>query len=141
MNRALFQPPGVSSNDNRRVLVVSDSGESRQRIRAALTKNDVEIIFASSPKEMCRGCFGWNDLVVVDIDPKHLTEILGALRRCAGCTKIPVLVEASRISAEPSLAGLLPTYRAMPCNATDLLTLSRHIIGPEEQEQRQRGIL
>ena len=42
MNRALFQPPGVSSNDNRRVLVVSDSGESRQRIRAALTKNEVE---------------------------------------------------------------------------------------------------
>lgn len=141
MNRALFQLSDVNLNGNRRVLVVSDTGESLQRIRSALLKNEVEITFASSPEEMCRGCCGWNDLVVVDIDPKHLPEILEVLRRCAGCTKIPVLVDASRISADRSLAGLLPTYRAMPCNATDLLTLSRHIIGPEDQEPRRRGLL
>lgn len=141
MNMAIFQPPGVNLNGNRRVLVVSDTGESLQRIRSALVKNEVEITLASSPEEMCRGCCGWNDLVVVDIDPKRLTEILETLRGCAGCTKIPVLVEASRISADPSLAGLLPTYRAMPCNATDLLTLSRHIIGPQEQESRRRELL
>ena len=84
MNMAIFQPPGVNPSGNRRVLVVSDTVESLQRIRSALVKNEVEIIFASSPEEMCRGCCGWNDLVVVDIDPKRLTEILGALRRCAG---------------------------------------------------------
>lgn len=143
MNRVVFQPAGANPNGDRRVLVISDSSESLQRIRAALVmvKNKVEIIFAVSPEEMCRGCCGWNDLVVVDIDPTRLTEILGTLRQCAGCTKIPVLVEASRISADPSLAGLLPTYRAMPCNTTDLLTLSRRIIGPQDQESRRRGLL
>ncbi|MGE0883429.1 MAG: hypothetical protein AB7P14_07800 [Blastocatellales bacterium] len=105
MCKADQQPSRDGTNDKLRVLVISDSVECLGKIRAALTRDEIEITCAASAEEMCRGCCGWNDLVLVDFDPPHLTEILGTLRRCAGCTEIPVLVEASRLSADSSLVG------------------------------------
>lgn len=141
MIKTHLEPSRVTANDKLRVLVISDSVESLRRIHAALEGNEIEITCASSPEEMCRGCCGWQDLVAVDVDPKRLAEILMALRQCAGCTKISVLVEAGRIFDDPSLAGLLPTYRAMPCSGSDLITLAQGHIIPPAVKQRSRGIL
>lgn len=141
MSKTHLQSSCVTANDKLRVLVVSDSVESLRRIHAALAGNEIEITRASSPEEMCRGCCGWQDLVAVDVDPKRIAETLKALRRCAGCTKISVLVEAGRIYDDPSLAGLLPSYRAMPCSGSDLITLAQGHITPPAVKQRVRGIL
>ena len=141
MSKTPLQPSGVTANDKLRVLVISDSVESLRRIHAALAGNEIEITCASSLEEMCRGCCGWQDLVAVDVDPKRIAEILKALRQCAGCTNISVLVEAGRISDDPSLAGLLPTYRAMPCSSSDLITLAQGHITPPAVKQSTRGIL
>jgi len=48
-----------------------------------------------------------------------------ALRESPAHSEITVLVEASRIATEPSLAGVLPHYRAMPCSHSELVTLAR----------------
>jgi hypothetical protein len=121
-----------------RLLIISDSAERLVNLNAALNIGEVEITSAASPEKMCLGC---RDLVVVDISPEVICSVLKVLRGCPGCTKIPVLVEADRLTAETGLAGLLPKYRAMPCSHPDLLTLSRQIIKPEDQEPRPRGIL
>lgn len=124
-----------------RLLIITDSSERLSKLRASLNIGEVEITGAASPEEMCCACRGWQDLAVVDVSPAHLGGVLKALRRCAGCTKISVLVEASRISDDPSLAGLLPTYRAMPCSGSDLITLAQGYVNPTAVKQRSRGIL
>lgn len=141
MSKTHLQPSCVPVNDRLRVLVVSDSVERLRRIRAALTGHEIEITCASSPEEMCRGCCGWQDLAAVDVDPKRIAEVLMALRQCAGCTKISVLVEASRISTDPSLAGLLPACRAMPCGYDDLIKLARNLLAPTPEERSRPGLL
>jgi hypothetical protein len=124
-----------------RLLIITDSSERLSKLRASLNIGEVEITGATSPEEMCRGCCGWQDLAVVDVSPAHLGGVLKALRQCAGCTKISVLVEAGRIFDDPSLAGLLPTYRAMPCSGSDLITLAQGCVNPHAVKQRARGIL
>lgn len=123
------------------LLIITDSSERLSKLRASLNIGEVEITSVISPEEMCSGCRGWQDLAVVDVSPTHLGGVLKALRRCAGCTKIPVLVEAGRIYDDLSLAGLLPTYRAMPCSGSDLITLAQGRVNPPAVEQRARGIL
>ena len=124
-----------------RLLIISDSAERLVNLNAALNIGEVEITSAAQPEKMCLGCRGGHDLVVVDVSPEAICGVLNVLRGCPGCTNIPVLVETDRLTAETGLAGLLPKYRAMPCSHTDLLTLSRQIIKPEDQEPRRRGIL
>jgi hypothetical protein len=38
---------------------------------------------------------------------------------------ISVLVDTSRLLEDPSLAGVLPMFRAMPCNSEELVSLVR----------------
>jgi PleD family two-component response regulator len=125
-----------------RLLIITDSSERLSKLRASLNVGEVEITSATSPEEMCSGCGGGgHDLVVVDVSPETIRGVLNRLRRCPGCTKIPVLVEADRLTDNTGLAGLLPRYRAMPCSRTDLVALSRRITKPEDQEPRGRGLL
>ena len=134
--------PALSARRNKHcLLIVTDSAERLIRLRAALMADDIEITCATSPEEMCRGCCGQQDLVVIDVGPEHLGEILKTLRNCAGCAEVPVLVEISRISAAPDLAGLLPTYRAMPCGYHDLIVLARRRLAPHQTEHQSPGIL
>ena len=124
-----------------RLLIITDSSERLATLKASLNVGEVEITSAASPEEMCRGCRGGHDLVVVDVSPESISGLLKTLRGCPGCTKIPVLVEVDGLTDNTGLAGLLPKYRAMPCSHTDLLTLSRQIIKPEDRKPRPRGML
>ncbi len=124
-----------------RMLIVSDSAERLTRLRVSLFVGEVEIAGASSPGEMCSACRGGYDLVVVDLSPESISGVLKVLRGCEGCAKIPVLVEADRLTADPRLAGLLPQYRAMPCSQTDMVKLARRQIAPNDEGRRARGIL
>lgn len=124
-----------------RLLIITDSSERLSKLSASLNIGEVEITSAISPEEMCSACRGWQDLAVVDVSPEYLGGVLKALRRCAGCANVPVLVEVSRISAAPDLAGLLPTYRAMPCGYPDLIALARRRLFPHPVEHQSLGIL
>lgn len=108
-----------------RLLIVSDSSERLTELRASLGVAEIEITGATSAEELSRACRCGHDLAAIDVGPAHLAGVLKALRASAGHAEIPLLVEASRLSAETGLAGLLPKYRAMPCSRADLLTLVR----------------
>lgn len=123
------------------LLIVSDSSERLTRLRALLALGEVEITSATSPEELNCACRSRQDLVVVDASPARLGGVLKALRKCAGCAEVPVLVEANRLAADPDLAGLLPKYRAMPCGHSDLVTLVRLRIAPRTEERKTRRML
>lgn len=124
-----------------RLLIITDSDERLIKLKAALNTSEVEIACAASPEEMCCGCSGGHDLVVMDVCPANLCGLLKTLRECPGCLRSPVLVEAERLVANTEMTGMLPKYRAMPCSHRDLVALSRQIIKPEDQEPRRRGLL
>lgn len=88
-----------------RLLIVSDSVERLTGLRAPLAVGDVEITGVSSPEVMCSACRGGYDLVVVDVSSESISGVLKVLRGCEGCAKIPVLVEAYRLTADSRLAG------------------------------------
>lgn len=133
--------PLSASSGKHHLLIISDSAESLARLKDVLMADDTEIACATAPEDMCRGCCGRQDLVVIDVGPERLGEILKTLRSCTGCANVPVLVEKSRISAAPDLAGLLPAYRAMPCGYSDLLVLARRRLSPYPVEHQTLRIL
>ena len=124
-----------------RLLIVSDSTERMRSLSASLAMVEVEITVATTLEELNCACRGSHDLAVVDVGPERLPEALKVLRNCAGCANVPLLVEADRLLDGPRLAGVLPTYRAMPCSHTDLITLARRSIAPLDEDWRTRWLL
>src|SRR5919108_2034886 len=99
-----------------RLLLVSDSAERLQALRSCVAAADFEINFACTLTELRRACRLPHDLVALDAAPSQVVKMLDLIRGSAGHAEIPVLVEYTRISNEQRLAGVLPSYRAMPCN-------------------------
>lgn len=124
-----------------RLLIVTDSLDRLTGLRAALHTEGMEITSAASPEELSRACCREHDLAVVDVSPAQLPGVLQALRGSQGHAEISLLVEVSRIVAEPGLAGLLPKYRAMPCSRIDLVKLARCRITSTVRPRRRRMML
>jgi hypothetical protein len=124
-----------------RLLIVTDCQDRVTGLRALLYTDEVEITSTASPEEFSRACHCEHDLAVVDVSPVRLPEVLKALRGSRGHAAISVLVEASRVVTEPSLTGLLPKYRAMPCSRSDLVELTRYHICSTDKPWRRRILL
>jgi hypothetical protein len=54
---------------------------------------------------------------------------------------VPVLVEATRLTSDQSIAGLLPEYRAMPCSHMEMLALVQRGVAPDGDDPARRHIL
>ncbi len=113
-----------------RLLIVSDEVNSSNFLQSEMRLSEVEITRATSAEEIKRACFGGHDLVVVDVAPGKVIDVLEALRGSDGCKDISVLVDTTRLVGDPSLAGVLPAYRAMPCNSSELVKLARRVARP-----------
>jgi len=124
-----------------RLLIISDSSERLTNLRASLSTGEIEITSATSPAELRRACRSKHDLAVVDVGPTHLGKVLEDLRSSKEGAEIPVLVEASRLAADPGLVGVLPKYRAMPCSHADLVTLARRRIASTTGRRHGRKLL
>jgi DNA-binding response OmpR family regulator len=122
MGALLLQPIPIPITKPR-LLLVSDSAERLQALRSCVAAADFEIYFASSLRELRRACRLPHDLVALDAAPSRVIKMLSLIRGSEGHTEIPVLVEYTRISNEQRLAGVLSSYRAMPCNRIELHTL------------------
>ena len=120
---ALLPQPIPITVTKPRLLLVSDSAERLQALRSCVAAADFEINFACTLTELRRACRLPHDLVALDAAPSQVVKMLDLIRGSAGHAEIPVLVEYTRISNEQRLAGVLPSYRAMPCNLTELHTL------------------
>jgi hypothetical protein len=120
-----------------RFFIVCDSAVRLKRLRSLLDTGEAEITCISSLQELDRACRSEHDLAIVDVQQANIRRVLKTIRESAGHAWIPLLVEASRITAEPDLAGVLPRYRAMPCSESELLTLARQQINPPGEQRRK----
>ncbi|HEX4951510.1 MAG TPA: hypothetical protein VFZ34_32935 [Blastocatellia bacterium] len=109
-----------------RLLLVSDQPQHLKTLQTELNTGEVEITNATSPEEVRRACHAGHDIAVIDVEPGMVVDVLKTLRGSEGYSDISVLVDNSRLLTDPSLAGVLPMFRAMPCSADELVRLARH---------------
>lgn len=109
-----------------KLLLVADSPEQLNKMKTGIGVNGFEITGVCSVDELRTACRNHHDLAVFDVEAAKIKPMLSALRASAGHKTIMALVESSRFDEEYGLAGLLPTFRAMPCNQAQLLMLMRH---------------
>lgn len=124
-----------------RLLLVCDSADRLNKLRASLGSSNVEITGVNSIEELRYACRVQHCIAVVDIGPDRIIPALEAVRNSGEHTAIPLLVEASRIAPVLSLAGVLPRYRAMPCCENEIVLLTRNLFAEDVNLQDSRGIL
>ncbi len=124
-----------------RLLLVCDSADRLKQLLLGIDQADFEIATASSIKELQSACREIHDLVALDVSPLEIASILRSIRTSKGHSEIPILVESERIINAPSLAGVLPGYRAMPCSHQELLTLLHRRKESSGQTRERRGML
>jgi hypothetical protein len=122
-----------------RLLLASDSMERMQSLRAAFDQPEFDITCVDSFGDLLRVCWEPYDVVVLDVRPDQLTAMLAAIRMSEGNASAAILVEASRLTYDPDLVGVLPRYRAMPCSQAEMLNLLR--APGEKGAASQRGML
>jgi hypothetical protein len=122
-----------------RLLFVSDCMEHLCDLRNTNREFDITAI---SPSEDVTGiCQEAYDVVILDVPATALALALKAIRASERNARSLVLVEASRVSGESNLAGVLPRYRAMPCSLTEMIALLRQSAEPRGASRHARGML
>jgi hypothetical protein len=124
-----------------RLLLVSDPTERLAALKSCVAAADFEINFACTLGELQRACSQPHDLVALDAAPSRVVKMLDLIRGSAGHAEIPVLVDYTRISKDQGLAGVLPYYRAMPCNRAELHSLLSRSDETADRRQSRREML
>ncbi len=106
-----------------RLLLVTDSSESRQRLLGKIDLSRFDVTCADSLPQLQHRLRRAFDAVLVDVSAPLLPASLRAIRASDENRAQPVLVEFSAKEDDPSLAGLLPLHRAMPCNLQEMMRL------------------
>lgn len=117
--------PFQSITDKTKLLLISDAPDHLNSLQAELDTGEIEITNAKSVEDVRKACLRKHDVAIIDVGPAQLIKVLKTLRTSEGSKDISVLVDASRLTPEPSLAGVLPAYRAMPCSHSQLIALAR----------------
>jgi hypothetical protein len=124
-----------------RLLIVTDCPDRLSGLRASISTGGIEITGAASFEELGRACQSEHDLAVIDVGAASLPEVLRTLRSSVRHNGISLLVEASRVLTEPSLTGVLPRYRAMPCSRSDLVKLTHYLMTDDVRPGSKRTLL
>ncbi|MBL8203198.1 MAG: hypothetical protein JNM09_03145 [Blastocatellia bacterium] len=130
--KAVRSSINIARKAKSRLLIVSDEPSHLKTLQAELGMGEVEITNATNTEEVRRACHGGHDLAVVDVKPGIVVDVLETLRGSEGYGEISVLVDNSRLVMEPSLAGVLPAFRAMPCSSEELVRLARHRVSSSD---------
>ena len=107
------------------LLIVTDTEEQQQYLTNAFITSGAEITCVHSLAECVQACRTPHDLAIIDLPAEQVKAALEHLRASQTHADIPVLVEVQRILSDRSLAGVLPKFRAMPCNQHEMVTLAR----------------
>jgi hypothetical protein len=105
------------------LMVVGSSPERLQRLRAALGPPGAKIAWRASTEEIMLALDSSYEVVIVDVEPERLPDMLRAVRERMDRAVVLVLVECGSLNAAASLAGVLPKYRAMACSYSELVKL------------------
>lgn len=108
-----------------KVIIITDSVTSATHLQAALSNESLAITVVALLAEDNRACWCDHDLAIVDVAPDSLRRTLSQLRTSQNCEAISILVDVTRLTNAPDLAGVLSAYRAMPCGGYELLRLAR----------------
>lgn len=139
-SKHLLSPAPVSKH---RVLIVADCSDRLRAWEDSMHTDGIEseVTSAGSSEELSRACHRAHDLAVIDVGAASLPEVLRILRSSMRHSGISLLVEASRVVAEPGLAGVLPKYRAMPCSRSDVVKLVRCLLAGDVHPGNTRMLL
>lgn len=107
-----------------RLLLISDSAAGLDQLRVPLNRTDVEIKSVSNLEELLCECDAPHTLAAVNVNTAQLPQVLDILRRSQQDSEILVLIEPDQQPTLLPAAGLLPKYRAMPCNLRELVALA-----------------
>ncbi|HKX30415.1 MAG TPA: hypothetical protein VJ302_22175 [Blastocatellia bacterium] len=124
-----------------RLLLISDTPTGLLKLRSLFGADNLEIAGAILPQDLFRMTQEKHDMAVIDVNASQILGVLKTLRGSAEHRDIPVLVEASRIVTDPNLAGVLPTYRAMPCGQSELIQLVRNQVSPARNGRAKSRLL
>jgi len=124
-----------------RLLLVSDSYDRLRSLEAGFNHNEFDITTVCSLEELIDACCACHDLAALDVSPAQIEPMLRQIRTSATHTAIPVLVEATRLTNDLTLAGLLPVYRAMPCSHTEMLALMQRAHEASNENPVSRRVL
>ena len=126
-----------------RLLIVCDQSLTARRLCGELSSCPAEIICVANLNELRVACDSLFDLALLNVAWADLVEYIRAIRESPSGANSAVLVDSERQSNGPSLVGVLPSLRAMPCRHGDLVKLARRLIagGQEEMWRRSPGLL
>jgi|SRR5690242_10334629 hypothetical protein len=124
-----------------RVLIVTDCSARLRSWQGSIHTEGIAITGAASSEELRRACQSEHDLAVIDVGAGSLPEVLRILRSSIRHSRISLLVEASKVLTEPSLTGVLPRYRAMPCSRSDLVKLAHYLMTDDVHPGSKRTLL
>src|SRR5262249_6700349 len=132
-----------SEEDNVRLLIVCDQSLAAQRLCGELSNCPAEIICVASLNELRVACDSLFDLALFNVPWAELVEYIRTIRESPSGVNSAVLVDSECLSNGPSLVGVLPGLRAMPCRHGDLVKLARRLIavGQEGMGRRSPGLL
>ncbi len=105
------------------LIVVGSSPERMRRLRIALGDAGAKIAWRASTEEIMLALDSSYEVVVVDVGPGRLTDMLRAVRERTDRAVVLVLVECGSLNAAANLAGVLPCYRAMALGYSELVIL------------------
>lgn len=124
-----------------RLLLVSDSYDRLRTLESGLDYNEFDITVACSLEELAAACHVCHDVVALDVSPTQIAPMLKQIRTSASHAGVPVLVEATRLKNDLTLAGVLPKYRAMPCSYREMLMLVQRGNEANGEESPPRPVL
>jgi CheY-like chemotaxis protein len=123
-----------------KVLIVTDSEERCCGWERVFHPNEADIRCVIFPEEWCYVGQERHDLAIIDVCSILLEAALKNLRAKKEFSEIPVLVEIGR--ADKTIGkGVLPMYRAMPCNDEEMLRLVRRRITTVADVEHRRSLL
>src|SRR5215475_2519178 len=105
------------------LMVVGSCPERMQRLRAALGSSGAKITWRASTEEIIRALDSSYELVIVDVEPERLADMLRRAPERTDRAVVLVLVECGSLNRAADLAGVLPSYRAMACSYSELVKL------------------
>ncbi len=105
------------------LMVAGSSPERMRRLRADLDAPGAKIAWRASTEEIMFALDTSYEVVIIDVEPERLANMLRVVRERTDRAVVLVLVEGGGLNTVASLAGVLPSYRAMACCYSDLINL------------------
>ncbi len=124
-----------------KLLLVADSPERLKQMKTGVRAANFEITGVCSVDELRAACRNHHDLAVLDVEAVQVKPMLSTLRSSAGHKNIMALVESTRLIDDQTLAGLLPTFRAMPCNQVQMAALMQQFSESGKRSSDKRPVL